>query len=116
MVIIDPNVIEVVQQFFENGSLPKVLNCTYMSLLPKVVISTSVRDYQPITCCSVLYKIIYKTLTNRLQQVMHYLVSERQSEFVKWRVIFDNIFISHELSKGYGRKGVSPRWMLKINL
>lgn len=77
--IIGPSVVEAVQQFFETGFLPKVINCTYVTLLPKVENATSIKDYRPIACCSVLYKIISKILTNRFQQVIQYLVSDSQS-------------------------------------
>lgn len=35
---------------------------------------------------------------------------------MKGRVIFDNILLSHELVKGYDRKNLSPRCMIKIDL
>ncbi|XP_015159266.1 uncharacterized protein [Solanum tuberosum] len=37
-----------------------------------------------------------------------------QAVFVPGRVIMDNILLSDELVKGYGRKGISPRSMMKI--
>ncbi|XP_060210735.1 uncharacterized protein LOC132637698 [Lycium barbarum] len=47
---------------------------------------------------------------------MEYLVDKSQSVFVPGRVITDNIILSHELVKGYGRKGVSPRCMMKLDM
>ncbi|XP_016484541.2 uncharacterized protein LOC107805075 [Nicotiana tabacum] len=41
---------------------------------------------------------------------MDHLVDKSQSGFIPGRVITDNIILSHELVKGYGRKGISPRW------
>lgn len=51
-----------------------------------------------------------------MQNVLCHIINESQSSFVKGRVIFDNILRSHELIKGYGRKGLSPRCILKIDL
>jgi len=51
-----------------------------------------------------------------MQGVLNIIVCDSQSAFLKGRVIFDNIILSHELLKGYGRKGTSPRCMLKIDL
>lgn len=52
-------------------------------------------------------------LTNRLQGVIKYLVDPSQFGFVPGRAISDNIILSYE---GYGGKGISPRYMLKIDI
>lgn len=75
-----------------------------------------VKDYRHIACCNVLYKLILKVLANRLQQVLNEVISENQSAFVKERMIYDNILLSHEVIKGYSRKHISPRCMLKIDI
>lgn len=47
---------------------------------------------------------------------MDALIDNSQSTFVSGRVITDNIILSHELVKYYGRKGVSPRCMIKLDM
>lgn len=39
-----------------------------------------------------------------------------QSAFVPERAIHDNIILSHELVKGYRRKGISPRCLMKVDM
>ncbi|XP_070049500.1 uncharacterized protein [Nicotiana tomentosiformis] len=39
-----------------------------------------------------------------------------QAIFVPGRVLNNNIPLGHELVKGYGRKGISPRCMVKIDM
>ncbi|XP_019238100.1 PREDICTED: uncharacterized protein LOC109218205 [Nicotiana attenuata] len=60
------------------GMMPKAINCTTVTLLPKITNPTNIKDYIPISCCSVLYKIISKILASRLQKVMGYLIDSAQ--------------------------------------
>ena len=74
------------------------------------------KEYRPIACCTVLYKIISKLITQRLHEVIHTVISDSQAGFIPGRKIADNIILAHELVKAYSRKNVSPRSMLKIDL
>lgn len=76
----------------------------------------AVKDFRPIACCSVLYKIISKVLANRMKRVLNTIISEHQSAFVPGRLIFDNILLSQELVRGYSRKHISPRYMVKVDI
>ncbi|XP_075085042.1 uncharacterized protein LOC107815716 [Nicotiana tabacum] len=62
------------------------------------------------------FKIIWQVITKRMKALMPELVNNSQSVFVLGTVITDNIILGHELVKGYGRKGISPRCMLKIDM
>ncbi|XP_009768476.1 uncharacterized protein [Nicotiana sylvestris] len=73
-------------EFFETTKMCKAINCTTITLIPKVKNPTNIKEFMPILtalCC---------------------------------RMITDNIIISHELVNGYGRKNISPRCMLKIDI
>lgn len=114
--IIGGEIIEGVQQFFCTGYLPQEMNVALISLIPKKENATAVRDFRPIACCTVMYKIISKVLANRLQRVLDVIICDSQSAFVQGRLIFDNIILSHELVKGYNRKHISPRCMVKVDI
>ena len=114
--IIKRDIIEAVQSFFTTGKLYKAFNCTLVSLIPKVQNPTTVKEYRPIACCTVVYKIISKVLTNRLHGIIKSVICDSQAGFIPGRKIGDNIILAHELVKAYTRKNVSPRSMLKIYL
>ncbi|XP_069155672.1 uncharacterized protein [Solanum lycopersicum] len=114
--IIKKDVIEAVKSFFTTGKLFKPFNCTLVSLIPKVQSPKTVKEYMPIACCTVLYKIISKVITKIMHDVIHTVICDSQAGFIPGRKIADNIFLAHELVKAYTRKNISPRSMLKIDL
>lgn len=87
--IVGEEITSAVQQFFHTSSLPAELNVALISSIPKCENACQVKDFRPIACCTVLYKIISKILANRLQPVLESVVSSNQSAFVKGRLIFD---------------------------
>ncbi|KAH0729467.1 hypothetical protein KY289_000655 [Solanum tuberosum] len=48
-----------------DGSLYKPINCTSVTLIPKVKNPSSVIEFRPISYCSVIYKLVSKILTSR---------------------------------------------------
>ncbi|KAK6784899.1 hypothetical protein RDI58_018354 [Solanum bulbocastanum] len=84
-------IIDLVLHFFSTSKLCKVINCTTLTLIPKVAQPSKVSEFRPIFCCTLLYKIISKVLTNRMQYVMEVLMDKNQSVFVPDRLINDNI-------------------------
>lgn len=44
------------------------------------------------------------------------VINEKQEGSIPGRKIGDNIILAHELVKGYNRKHISPRCMIKIDL
>ncbi|XP_039058912.1 uncharacterized protein LOC120202566 [Hibiscus syriacus] len=63
-----------------------------------------------------VYKTISKILVNRITLLLLDLISLNQTAFVRGRSIIDNTLLAQELVKGYGRKNISPRCALKIDL
>ncbi|KAG5584838.1 hypothetical protein H5410_045272 [Solanum commersonii] len=53
---------------------------------------------------------------HRLQRLMEYLVDLGHVVFATGRVLTDNVILSHELMKGYGKKDISPKCMFKIHM
>lgn len=96
--------VQAVQRFFITGDLAQEINKALIVLLPKYENVSCIREYRPIACYTVLYKVISKVLSNRMKIVLNSIISDNQSAFVKGRLIFDNIILNHELIIGYQRK------------
>ncbi|XP_020270783.1 uncharacterized protein LOC109845967 [Asparagus officinalis] len=107
---------KAVEEFFYTGKLLGTFNSTSITLVPKILNPRSPSDYRPISCCNCVYKVISKIIAARIQNVIGYLIDDAQSAFVKGRLISNNILLAHELLKHYGRKNVSPRAVLNIDL
>ncbi|KAH0724770.1 hypothetical protein KY284_000635 [Solanum tuberosum] len=114
--VVESDVVKVIQEFFHTGEMLKAFSCTAVALIPKVPNPAQVKDYIPIACCTMFYKIITKILTIRMKLVIDHVVSPAQSAFIEGRSIIDNVLISHEILKWYSRKGLSPRCVMKVDL
>ncbi|GKC26370.1 RNA-directed DNA polymerase, eukaryota, reverse transcriptase zinc-binding domain protein [Tanacetum coccineum] len=114
--VVGNDVCLAVKEFFNSGKLLREINSTLISLIPKVHHPKVVTEFRPIACCNVLYKCISKVLTNRIKGSLNKLVNLNQSAFIEGRNIQDNILLTHELLKGYNRKGGSKRCALKIDI
>lgn len=108
--------IEAVKSFFVNGKLLKEWNVKTVTLAPKSSIATKVTNFRPISCCTVLYKVISNLLAERLSKVIWCLISHYQSRFVKGRNIKDNIKVAQDIVRKYGRSRISPRCAIRIDL
>lgn len=68
--------------FFE-----KILNATFIVLIPKQVGSLEVKSFRPTSLVNGVYKIISNVLANRLSVVMGKIITKSQNAFVKRRQI-----------------------------
>lgn len=84
--------------------------------MPKIANAIQAKDFRPIACCLVLSKIIAKILTLRLHSVINEVVNPSQAGFIPGRAINDNILLATELIKGYNRRHVSPRCVIKVDI
>lgn len=114
--IIKQELMKAIQDFFTIGRLYKYTNCTAITVVPKVNNPSTLKNFRPIVCCSVICNIIFKVLADRLQRVIPSIINEAQAGFTPERKIADNVIISHELVKAYTRKNTSPKCMIKIDL
>lgn len=62
-------------------------------------------EFRPINLCNVLYKIISKTLANKLKPMLGSIISINQSAFVPNRLITDNALAAFEIFHMMKRRG-----------
>ncbi|XP_062094228.1 uncharacterized protein LOC133800288 [Humulus lupulus] len=114
--VIGKEVSIAVLEFFDTDYIPKSLNNTILTLIPKVSHPKNATEYRSIACCNTLYKCISKILCNRLTSILPKLVNQNQGAFVKNRSLAHNVLILQDLLKGYNRKRISPRCLMKIDI
>ena len=108
--------VTAVKSFFDKGFLPKGINSTILTLIPKKDEAISMKDYRPISRCNVIYKVISKILANSLKRLLPSFISSNQSTFVKDRLLMENVLLAYELVKNYHKDSVSARCAVKIDI
>lgn len=91
------DILEMVNTFFHYGRMLRKFNHTHIVLISKVENPRRMKQWWTISLCNVVYKIIFKVLTNRLKKVIPHVVNLNQSTFVAERQITDNILVVHEI-------------------
>lgn len=114
--IIGDDVTAAVQSFFILGFRPKGLNSTILALTPKKIEAKEMKDYRPISCCNVLYKVISKLLANRLKSILAKCISVNQSAFIKERLLMEIVLLATEIIKDYHKEDISPRCAMMIDI
>jgi hypothetical protein len=107
----------LVRSFFESGVLPAHINDTHIALIPKKLVPLVPADYRPISLCNVIYKLIAKSLANRLKPHLPDYVHPSQQAFIEGRRISNNIIIAQEITHSFALGSFKDQaFMLKIDL
>jgi len=104
-----------VQDFFISARLLKQINHLVIAFVPKSANVSSISDFEPISCCNVIYKVIAKILAGCLARVLSGIISPMHHAFLGGRLMSDNINLVQELLRQYNRKRSSPRCQRKID-
>ena len=107
----------VVRNFYTTGIIPPHLNDTHIALIPKKLVCHLPSDFRPISLCNVIYKIIAKSLANRLKQHLPDYVHPSQQAFIEGRRISNNIIVAQEISHSFSLSSFDGHdFMIKIDL
>lgn len=111
------DIVDMVLKMFQDCLIPKDLNYTLITLVPKVENPSSMLEFRPISLCCTLYKIISKIIVSRLRPLMNQWISPNQVSFVPGRHITDNILIAQEMMYKFRvSKGKKRFFAWKIDL
>lgn len=114
---IGDDVTNMVRNFYTTGIIPPHLNDTQIALVPKKLASYLPSDFRPISLCNVVYKIIVKSLANRLKEHLPDYIHPSQQAFIEGRCISNNIIVAQEIAHSFSLTSwKSLDFMLKIDL
>ncbi|KAA3489016.1 reverse transcriptase [Gossypium australe] len=91
-------------------------NMTYIVLIPKVSKPTTLVNFRPISLCTIMYKLMAKTIANRLQGVMGNCIDKAQSVFVPGRLISDNVLLAYEILHMFRQKRTGKKGYMVVKL
>nr|KYP54501.1 Transposon TX1 uncharacterized [Cajanus cajan] len=90
---------------------------TLIVLIPKHEGPRHLKDFQPISLCNVLHKLISKVLVNRLRLILNRIVSPMQSSFLLGRSTNDNAILVQEIIHSMSKsQRVEGDLILKLDL
>jgi hypothetical protein len=94
--IMGMDMLNVVEESRLTGKILGALNATFFTLIPKSSKPVNFNDFRPIALCNFMYKVISKTIANRLKDTLAKCISFEQFGFLKDRLIFDAVGITQE--------------------
>ena len=109
--IVGSSVQNCVLQAVNTGIMPRVINDTYICMIPKTKNPQKITDYHPISLCNVMYKLISKVLMNKLKKILHSVINEAQSAFVPRRLIIDNVVVAFETMHSIAKRKKGEGWV-----
>lgn len=115
--VVGPIIYGCIREAYENPSSIKHFNQTLLTLVPKSEDSTTPMQFRLIALCNVIYKILTKVLSNRMQSFLPAVINETQCSFVPGRHMVDNAIILQEVIHSMAHhKGSKGYMIIKLDL
>ena len=111
------DVLELVTSFYTEAFMHPDINQTYLVLILKNLHPVIPQDFRTISLCNVAYKIISKTLAERLKLHLPRNIDNSQTAFIHNRHISTNIIITQEIIHSFTLKSwTNKAFLLKLDL
>jgi hypothetical protein len=91
---IKQDVAKLVTDFYSSSHFNEEINKTYIALIPKKTNPKLPQDFRPISLCNIIYKLITKSLANRIKPHLPNNIDHAQVAFINGRHISANIIIT----------------------
>ena len=89
--VLGEDLLRVIELSWISGKIPAVFNSTFLTLIPKIDHPLSFEDFNPISLCNFVYKIIGKIISTRIRNVLGRCISGEQFGFLSRRQIHDAV-------------------------
>jgi len=93
--IIGHKIMGCILNFFRQEKLLKEVKYNHIALIPKVDNRAMTSQFQPVSLCNNLHKIIFKILVNRMRPILECIFSPEQ--IVPKRAIHDNVLVAYNI-------------------
>ncbi|XP_026416756.1 uncharacterized protein LOC113312216 [Papaver somniferum] len=114
--IIGEDFIRAIQFWWSRGFIPNGLNANFLLLLPKVKNAKRSNQFRPIGLMNFSFKVITKSITKRLTEIIKKMVSPQQGSFIKGRNIQEKIALASELVNDLEHKRRGGNMGLKLDI
>lgn len=94
--IVGTDVRKLALDILNNDKDPTELNNTFIALNLKCKNPSSQKDFRPIILCNMAMKVVTNIIVNIMKHILHDVIDEEQSDFVKGRLITYNALIEME--------------------
>lgn len=90
------DMVESLESVRNSGMILREINNTSITLIPKKEKLENLEDFRPISLYNTIYKVLEKTLSNRMKPLLPFIIAEEKTSFILDRFIFDGIIIAQE--------------------
>eukprot|EP00253_Pinus_taeda_P011273 PITA_11273 len=91
------DLLKIVEDSRRRGRISSAIKLTFIALIPKSNAPNTFDEFHPISLCNYLYKIIAKTIANRLKPILSHHISSEQFAFLHRKQIHEAIASAQEL-------------------